>query len=373
MPTVTHTFVSGIADNPQAAAAGEVLPSHWNAVHTVSGVRTTLAANVSYFVSATGSDSNGGTNSSTDAWATIQHAVSFIAANIDFGANTVTINIGAGTFTGFGLPSFIGGGNCLIYGAGSALTTIINGPNDGLLNGGEPFSVFVPNSTIIFANGFTLAFNHTLPNIVSASFDVFAPVNVNFYHTPDFVADVKIDFTNVDSGHTGIWIDFPGGVIADNGWSIIGGGATVFAALLVENNSVYGLGQTGNTWTITGSLTCSQAFAQADTGGKIDPITLTPMSGAGVTGKRFNLIGSGSIQSQNGPNTLGPNFFPGNAAGTSDGSSAYDGYFGVTAKSGLPASTDLSAGMQGVFKDTSGGGVYLAYNDAGTIKKVALV
>jgi hypothetical protein len=46
--------------------------------------------------------------------------------------------------------------------------------------------------------------------------------------------------------------------------------------------------------------------------------------------------------------------------------------FGVTKKAGLPTTTDLPKGTSGVFKDTSGGGVYLAYNDAGTIKKVAL-
>ncbi len=33
---VTHTFVSAIADDPASAAAGEVLPSHWNATHTIS-------------------------------------------------------------------------------------------------------------------------------------------------------------------------------------------------------------------------------------------------------------------------------------------------------------------------------------------------
>lgn len=48
------------------------------------------------------------------------------------------------------------------------------------------------------------------------------------------------------------------------------------------------------------------------------------------------------------------------------------GGLGVTKKAGLPTTADLSAGASGVFKDTSGGGVYLAYNDAGTIKKVAL-
>jgi len=47
--------------------------------------------------------------------------------------------------------------------------------------------------------------------------------------------------------------------------------------------------------------------------------------------------------------------------------------FGVTKKAGLPAVADLPSGTSGVFKDTSGGGVYLAYNDAGIIKKIALV
>jgi hypothetical protein len=42
-------------------------------------------------------------------------------------------------------------------------------------------------------------------------------------------------------------------------------------------------------------------------------------------------------------------------------------------KSVLPANTDIPQSTYGVFKDTSGGGVYLAYNDGGTIKKVALV
>jgi hypothetical protein len=35
--TVTHTKVSAIADDPVAQAAGEVLPSDWNAAHTISG------------------------------------------------------------------------------------------------------------------------------------------------------------------------------------------------------------------------------------------------------------------------------------------------------------------------------------------------
>jgi hypothetical protein len=41
MMGIKHTFVSGIGDDPNAAAAGEVLPSHWNADHDLSGLALT--------------------------------------------------------------------------------------------------------------------------------------------------------------------------------------------------------------------------------------------------------------------------------------------------------------------------------------------
>lgn len=52
MPSITHAFVSGIPDDPAAAAAGEVLPSNWNAAHALaysiitssSGTHATMAA-----------------------------------------------------------------------------------------------------------------------------------------------------------------------------------------------------------------------------------------------------------------------------------------------------------------------------------------
>lgn len=45
---VTHTKVSGVADDPSASQAGEVLPSDWNANHTLTGTSdaTQLNANV---------------------------------------------------------------------------------------------------------------------------------------------------------------------------------------------------------------------------------------------------------------------------------------------------------------------------------------
>ena len=38
MAGVKHTFSVNIPDDASAQAAGEVLPSHWNADHTLSGV-----------------------------------------------------------------------------------------------------------------------------------------------------------------------------------------------------------------------------------------------------------------------------------------------------------------------------------------------
>ncbi len=43
MGNITHTFVSAIADDPGASAAGEVLPSHWNAAHTIANDTVTEA------------------------------------------------------------------------------------------------------------------------------------------------------------------------------------------------------------------------------------------------------------------------------------------------------------------------------------------
>ena len=49
------------------------------------------------------------------------------------------------------------------------------------------------------------------------------------------------------------------------------------------------------------------------------------------------------------------------------------GLFGFSRSGGVPTTTDVPAqGTFGVIKDTTGGGVYLAYNDGGTIKKVQL-
>lgn len=97
---VTHAFVSGVADDPAAANAGEVLPSHWNANHIVSvdtdGFNT-------FYVSPSGSDSNSGTKQSA-AWKTIAH----VNAQT-FGPGSIILFQGGQTFSGTTLTPGQGG------------------------------------------------------------------------------------------------------------------------------------------------------------------------------------------------------------------------------------------------------------------------
>lgn len=92
MVTVTHAFNVGIADDPKASAAGEVLPSHWNANHVITNasVRTPLTANTTYNVSQSGNDSTGD-GSAGNPWKTGQHACNYISANVDLAGFNVTV------------------------------------------------------------------------------------------------------------------------------------------------------------------------------------------------------------------------------------------------------------------------------------------
>ena len=46
MAGVKHTYSTSIADDASAVAAGMILPSHWNAEHTLSGVAEQSALDV---------------------------------------------------------------------------------------------------------------------------------------------------------------------------------------------------------------------------------------------------------------------------------------------------------------------------------------
>lgn len=283
--TVTHAFVSGVADDPKAAAAGEVLPSHWNATHTVSGTRDILTANRSYFVSATGSDSNDGLTSGT-AWATLTHAATFIGLNIDLAGLTITVNIGAGSFTGFGFTSYVGGGVLQFIGAGPASTTITEGPNDGIINTGECVAVnLFPGSLLIVdeINCVTNGTNHIIAN--------YAPGATLWVGQSSLLGSITFDATKLLGAEACIAANGAGAqVILWSSITVTGGGGTGIILLSTPNCAIITF---ASSITVTGSFTTNQGFAVAIESGTID--CATPCTGAGVTGPPYYSIVNGGI------------------------------------------------------------------------------
>ena len=100
MPVVvTHTKVSAIADDPVASAAGQVLPSDWNANHTLTGLGT-MAEQASNNVNITGGSitgitdlavADGGTGASTASDARVNLLPSYTGN----GSKALTLNSGA--------------------------------------------------------------------------------------------------------------------------------------------------------------------------------------------------------------------------------------------------------------------------------------
>lgn len=113
--TVTHTKTVSIADDPKAAAAGEVLPSDWNADHTIVGADTIpilATSNLTFNVTTTGNDTTGD-GSSGNPFATVQHAAT-VAAGYDYQSLYFpTIQIGDGSYaqSGINLPPIPSAGN----------------------------------------------------------------------------------------------------------------------------------------------------------------------------------------------------------------------------------------------------------------------
>lgn len=107
---ITHTKVSGIADDPAADAAGEVLPSHWNADHTLTGTASIAQGGTGATDAAT-ARSNLGAGTVTSVSVTTANGVSGSVAtatstpaiSLTLGAITPTSVAAVGTVTGSNL------------------------------------------------------------------------------------------------------------------------------------------------------------------------------------------------------------------------------------------------------------------------------
>jgi hypothetical protein len=376
--TVTHAFTSGIADDPAASAAGEVLPSHWNAAHIVTGTRQTLTAATSYYVAITGNDSNDG--SLTRPWLTLQHVINFFVNSIDIAGNVIQVNIGAGTFAGFGAKTFTGGGHIYFKGAGSALTTITAGPNDGVFNDGSIFSTFFPqNGTQISVNNFAMDCTTSVSGFGINSNADFSTFNLGDNAMVDAI-DVKIiAASNVEvlnnvalAGSTAI--NGNGGAVNWVGAGNINCGWMFFAN--------YNLSSQQGAMNFTGTPDSMDfGFIGFQTYTNFYWF-VTSVTGTVAGGQAYYVTDGSDLKFINAfafPTGFNSPIQIDYTSGVSVGVFPYTPqFFGQpivglpTAQSGSASPNGLYTSAWGVFKDTSGGGVYLAYNDAGTIKKVAL-
>jgi hypothetical protein len=292
--TVNVTGGSGGVTIPQGSSAivfvDTTVPQ---VVGQIAITRQPLTANAIYYVSTSGNDSNNGLNSSSP-WATIQHAVNYIAQYIDLAGYNATIQLADGTYNQSTTVSqpFVGGTAVIIQGNTGT-------PSNVNITGSTPFNIqgdgtvltinslkITPSSgnSLIVTNSAQLYINNLVFGAAGSSVQIYCGYNANF--------------------------------IASSGYTIAGGAGW---HLFAEDGGTINVN--GQTVTLSGTPNFSSAFAYASVGGAIAAQSMT-FSGS-ATGSRFSSINGGFIQTGSGGNL---NYFPGNAAGNFT-NGFYDGLF----------------------------------------------
>jgi hypothetical protein len=309
MATVTlpYTFVGGmraIADQVNADFAALV-----NAINT--GTKVVLQAATNFYVNGTsGNDNNTGLSPSS-AWQTLQGASNGLY-NYDFAGFPVVVNIAPGTYTGFAISGLIAGlynPQLLIF------RGVVNNPGSVVVNPGlmYPNCVHAINGSIIQLEG--MRFTTTGSN------------NNGLWVANSLVTWQSCDFGPMPSGAHIVATDFSH-VRAIGNYTISGGG---YEHYFVTNQAQLsaGAGLRGPvtpqiTVTVTTNPTFTDAFircescALADFGGGVFFGTPAAISFSGTAvGPRFIVARCSVINTYAG----GANFFPGNAAGTTDATS----------------------------------------------------
>lgn len=254
-----------------------------------------------YFVRTTGNDNNDGLTVGT-AWLTLQHAIDYLSANVDFCGFQIVVDVGAGSFAGLGVKSMTGGGNLLINGSGAATTTITGGPNDGLYNFGDAITYNEQMDTVLSINGVTLspgASGYGL-NLVAAGcivcFGDFLPFN-----------SANVGFGPATGAAIGIF--GPSLVLfAQNAGVHLTQGASCAHFFMVENQ---GQIQTNGVFNCDNVTNYTTAFITV--GGEGSVFLFNSWATAGnVSGKKFNVFGN-SYLDLNGGNV---STVPGSLVGT---------------------------------------------------------
>jgi hypothetical protein len=318
------------------------------------GVLLPATGFLNFYISTTGSDSNPGTLAQP--FATLQHAFN-IALKFDYqGLYFPTFNVENGTYAVGALQSvmypFFNTEN-LNY-----MAKIIgnsHAPANVVTVDSFDFELNQAGQSVVF-DGFTLnkPVGRTISDITLNGGSLF-PGSLNYdgggivflVGTPDAILNAPGQLTFTGSSCVGVILSETSAVIWFNATVVFPASYSFVTGFVKLINSVFQMFNT--TWT----------------------------NFAGVTGFGVNLAEShSSISTDTGNPAVD---IPGTAGlGNLDAStvittraSTISGQISQTL-SGIPTTSNLAPRSWTLFKDTSGGGVYLVYNDAGAIKKVAL-
>jgi hypothetical protein len=256
--------------------------------------REKLTGARTYFVSATGSDSNDGLTAGTP-FLTIQKAYDTITNTLDLGGQTVTIQTTNATFAPLNMASaWTGGGNVLLDLASGTISVPAGGigvncsvPLPGIFTLRNLTMVMTANTGSLISHGGTGTMqvgDIILNGGVSTGYDLVAAyANANLR----FVGNITLG--------------------AASGWREI---FYVHVSALID---LYG--SFGQTMTMTGNMSWSDSFVYVDPGGVMQAVAAARtinLGGFTMTGKKFT-VAPGAVLNSNGG---GLNYLPGSIAGT---------------------------------------------------------
>jgi hypothetical protein len=248
--------------------------------------RTVLVSNVDYYINHdTGNDSNNGSIGSP--WATLQHAVNFIARTLDIAGFTITLHVAdsASTYAGVSWGQFIGGGQIVFLGNNTTLGNVkVGNGKDASGNSIGSFTSLGGNvATLIWVSGFQM-----IPTTGPCLDADGTESGFIILGEPTFLLSTRNMFSSCQNGSYVII----GNVIDETlGTSVIDGNAISLqnpqGFYVLNDPSPYTAFFSLPQYSLTGTLTVSRAFVVVHAQGAEFDGTL---GGAGtVVGKKFEI------------------------------------------------------------------------------------
>lgn len=289
-----------------------------------SGIRSKLAANATFYVSSSGTDTATCAIISSPC-ATWNRLYINVASLYDFNGFTVTLTSSTvSTYTAglFMNTAWVGGGAIIIDGGGSSITETVT---KGIINNAiQPGQISIQNFALVSSTAFSC-----IQNAAPGLMTVLASMTIGTCNEADFESD--------DAGAN---------LFIQNNYNVTGASGAGNAAHL---RASYGGQITDNGQaTYLTNRTYTVGTANAFAGGNIQGVGFTfSLGGNTVTGPRFAAQQGGNIFTNNG----GANVFPGSAVGVVSPGGCYD----TTCIPGYPATSTATSTITCAIGSLTGG------------------